>query len=199
MHAVWGDRIQFVDVVIRQAHPGPGVRPYHTFEEKRRDAERYAREERIPWTVAVDDLDGTVHQVYGGIADPAYLIGADGRVSFYSMWTNVPELEKALGELMTQDWQGVVRGGLLRRPDMVPILTEGWPALERGLPQSYLDLELAAPGSATLSWLGYQLRPVVQPAARAVTSLPAPARVGLAIGAIGLAVFGLRALARRRG
>ena len=72
--------MRFIDVVIRQAHPGPEVPAYDTFEQKLHDAERYRREEAIPWPVLVDDLEGTVHQAYGGLADPTYLIDRDGRV-----------------------------------------------------------------------------------------------------------------------
>ena len=84
--------MHFVDVLIRQAHPDPGVRPYRTFDEKLRDAQRYKQDEGIPWPVLVDDLEGTVHQVYGGLTDPTYLIDADGRVAYYTMWTHAPNI-----------------------------------------------------------------------------------------------------------
>ena len=50
--------MRFVDVLIRQAHPGPGVRPYRDFEQKLRDGQRYRQEEGTPWPVLVDDLEG---------------------------------------------------------------------------------------------------------------------------------------------
>jgi hypothetical protein len=122
-----------VDVVIRQAHPGPGVPHYETFEQKARDGERYRREEGIPWLILVDDLRGTVHQVYGGLADPTYLIGSDGRVAFYNMWTHGPSLNAAIRELLARGGTGVVQGdGLNRWPYMGAAMTDGcsgrcWP------------------------------------------------------------------------
>ncbi|MDQ3043585.1 MAG: hypothetical protein M3R06_00330 [Chloroflexota bacterium] len=76
--------MRFLDVVIRQAHPGPKVLPYQTFDEKAADARRYQEQEGIPWRVLVDDLEGTVHQVYSGLADPTYLIDAEGRVAYFA-------------------------------------------------------------------------------------------------------------------
>jgi hypothetical protein len=175
--------VRFVDVVIRQAHPGPEVPPYRSFEEKMRDAERFQQEDAIPWTILVDDLEGTVHQQYGGLADPTYLIDPDGRVAYYCMWTQHDSLDRATEALQAQDWRGVVNGGVDQIPHMTPAVLDGWPALQRGLPQSFIDLELASPGAATGSWLGYHLK-----------HMPLPAKVALGAGAI--AFLALRA--RRR-
>lgn len=57
-----GGQVRFIDVLIRQAHPGPPVPPYRSPEQKAADADAYRREEAIPWTVVVDDLAGTVHR-----------------------------------------------------------------------------------------------------------------------------------------
>lgn len=182
---------------IRQAHPGPGARPYRTFEEKLEDARRYAGEERIPWLVVVDDVEGTVHQAYGGLADPSYLIGADGRVAYYDMWTHAPTLHEAMSALVAQGGHGIVDDGVDRRPHMLPAATDGWRAIRRGLPQSYIDLETAAPGAATLTWIGHRLRPLLAPVTLRSRPLPASARAGLVAGAalLGAAAW---AVARHR-
>jgi len=189
-----------VDVLIRQAHPGPDAPPYDSLAEKLRDAERYRHEEGIPWPVLVDDLDGTVHQAYGGLADPSYLIDVDGRVAFYELWTHAPTLHRAIRELLARGGRGVVLGGIDRRPHLLPALTAGWRALERGLPQSYLDLETASPGAATVTWLFGKLRPVLAPLTLRATPLPRSARLALAAGATalaGLAAFGIRRAMKR--
>lgn len=184
LHAEWGDRLQFIDVLVRQGHPGPGVRPYRTFEEKARDAERYKHDEQIPWTVLVDDVEGTVHRQYGMIADPAYLIGTDGRVAFYNYWTHVPTLHKAIGRLLAEG--GAAAVGEHRTPHPLAMITDGWRALRRGLPQSFVDLETAMPGAASGPWLGYQIRPVLAPVA--LTSHPWPARTKIAAALIAAAL-----------
>jgi hypothetical protein len=137
-----------------------------------RDGERYKRDDDIPWTVVVDDLEGTVHRQYGMIADPSYLIGTDGRVAFYNYWTHVPTLHRAIARLVATGGAGAI--GEHRTPHLLATLTDGWRALQRGLPQSFTDLETALPGSASVPWLGYQLRPLLAPIA--LTSHPWPAR-----------------------
>ncbi|MDQ4075288.1 MAG: hypothetical protein M3220_03480 [Chloroflexota bacterium] len=181
-----------MDVLVRQAHPGPGAEPYDTFEAKMRDGQRYQQEEGIAWPVLVDDLAGSTHQVYGGLADPTYLIDREGRVAFYNMWTYPPTLHEALEALQAQGGRGVVKGGIDHLPYMLPAVTEGWRGLRRGLPQSFLDLMTAAPGSAALVWLGYQFRPLLAPLTLRARPLPAPVKVGLALGTLYLLTRGFQ-------
>jgi hypothetical protein len=201
LHAHWAQRVHFLEVVIRQAHPGPDEPPYRSFEEKFRDAEAYQRAERLPWTLLVDDLQGRVHQAYGGLADPTYLIGTDGRVAFYNMWTSVPRLYEAISTLLEQGGSGVVADGLDRGLHLFPALVDGWRALARGLPQSFTDMMIAAPGMSAAVWLGYQLRPILAPLALRARPVPAGARAALAAGAVltmGLTVWAASRPRRRR-
>ncbi|MDQ4076426.1 MAG: hypothetical protein M3220_09295, partial [Chloroflexota bacterium] len=184
MHELWGDQVHFVDVLIRQAHPGPTVRPYDNFDEKMQDGYRYQQEEGIPWPVLVDDVPGTVHQVYGGLADPTYLIDADGRVAFYNMWTYAPTLHKAIEALLRRGGHGVVQGGIDHIPYLLPAMTDGWRGLRRGLPQSFIDIETAAPLMGSSIWLGYQMRALLAPLTLRARPLPTPVKAGLALGAV---------------
>ncbi len=170
---------------------------YRSFEQKWRDGERFKQEENIPYPVVVDDLAGTTHQVYGGLADPTYLIDADGRVAFYNMWTHAPTLHEAIEALLKQDGRGVVMGGTHRTPHLLASMTDGWKGLRRGFPQSAVELELSAPGMASLPWLGYQIRPLLAPLTPRGEPLPLPVKFGLAIGAGALLALGYRALTRR--
>lgn len=188
-----------MDVLVRQAHPGPGFPAYRDMEQKLRDARAYAAEEGIPWAVVADDLEGTVHRAYGGMSDPTYLIDADGRAAYYNMWTHAPTLHTAIEALLAQGGRGVVGGGLDRTPHMAAALTDGWRGLRRGLPQSLTDIETAGPGTGTGTWLGYQLKPLLAPLTLRAAPLPAPARTALAASALaGFALGARRAAARRR-
>ncbi len=161
-----------------------------------RDGERYKREDGIPHPVLVDDLRGTTHRVYGGLADPTYLIDRDGRVAFYNMWTHAPTLHAAIEELMNQDGRGIVKGGTERAPHLLASMTDGWRGLRRGLPQSFIDLELSMPGAASGPWLGFQLRPLLAPLALRGKPLPASVKFGLALGTGILIALGANALRR---
>lgn len=199
LFARWSDRVRLLDVLVRQAHPGPDAQPYHTFAEKLQDARRYQTEEKLPWSLLVDDLEGTVHQAYGGMADPTYLIDRDGRVAFYNMWTYAPTLYQAIAALLQQDGRGVVLGGVNRAPHMLPALTTGWRGLQRGLPQSYVDLELASPGAGAAARLGYALRPLLSPLTQRARPLPTAVKVGMAAGAMGLGAAAAVLWRRKRG
>lgn len=141
-------------------------------------------------------MAGTAHQVYGGLADPTYLIDRDGRVSFYNMWTHAPTLHEAIEELTNQNGRGTVKGGTHRAPHLLATLTDGWKGLRKGFPQSAIELELSAPGMASGPWLGYQIRPLLAPLALRGEPLPAPVKIGLAVGAGVLIALGLQALTR---
>lgn len=178
-----------MDIVVRQAHPGPGARPYREFSEKMQDAERYQREEQIPWKILVDDVSGTTHQVYGALSDPTYLLDSDGRVAYYNLWTHVPTLGSALESLMAQGGRGAVHSGPDRTPHMLSGIVGGWRGLQRGLPQSYTDLETAMPGMAAGIALGHLARPLLAPVALRDKPWPAGAKLALAVVAAGLVAF----------
>jgi hypothetical protein len=183
LHATWGGRVQFVEVLVRQAHPGPRAPAYRDIERKMRDAQAYQAEESIPWTVLVDGLEGSVHRGYGGLPNPSYLIDADGRVAWYSMWTNVPSLYEAGEKLFRQGGRGLVDGGRNKVPQVLPMLAGGWRGLERGAPDSVADMLKTVPPGPPLLWLGSRLRPLLAPLARREKPLPWAVKLALAFGA----------------
>lgn len=56
------DRVTFATIYVREAHPGERAPHHESGEQKLAQARRYAAEDEIPWTVAVDDVDGSVHR-----------------------------------------------------------------------------------------------------------------------------------------
>lgn len=193
MHREFRDEVRFVEVLVRQSHPGPGVEPYRDLTDKLRDGARYVRDEGLPWDVVVDDLPGSVHAAYGMLPDPAYLIGTDGRVSFYAYWTHVPTLRRALLALLARGGSGVI--GEHRWPHAAAPLVGGWPAIARGLPQSADDLDRAAlPGATALLRAGHAARGVLRPVALSSRGWARPA---LALVAVVAAVAGVAQLTRR--
>jgi hypothetical protein len=199
LHRRWGDAVHFVDVVVRQIHPGPGVPAYRSEVQKTADAEAYRRDEGIPWTVLVDDVRGSVHQAYGGLANPAYLIGTDGRVSFYAPATGAPSLHRAVQELLAVGGRGVVAGGRDLVPHLLAAFTDGWHAIERGLPQSADELSSAAPGSVVLLRLGARLRPALAPLTLRAEPLGRRVRLALLAGVVAALLLGAGARQRRAG
>ncbi len=82
----FSDRLEFVSVYAREAHPGENY-PHHTSEEqKMRHARDWKEQDRVRWTVAVETLDGAAHRAYGAFPNPLYLIDRTGRVAFRALW-----------------------------------------------------------------------------------------------------------------
>ena len=88
LHAQYGDRVAFVTLYVREAHPGERVPQPRTFAEKHANARAYQLRDRIAWPVVVDDLEGTVHRNMGRMPDMAYGIDRDGRVAGRILWSN---------------------------------------------------------------------------------------------------------------
>lgn len=172
--------------------------PYRSFYQKMDDAVAYQQEERIPWPVLVDDLAGSVHHQYGGLADPTYLIGVDGRIAYYNLWTYAPALHEAILALLSRGGSGVVKGGWDRAVRLGPAMTDGWRGIQRGLPQSYVDMLTAAPGSGAALWLGYQLRPLLAPLTLRAEPLPSSVKIGLLVGIGTAALAGLEIAQQRK-
>ena len=82
LYRLYGEHLQFVEVLVRQAHAGERRGAYRSCEEKLDDARALKREERLPWPVLIDDLAGTVQRAYGGLAAAVYLIDSRGAVAF---------------------------------------------------------------------------------------------------------------------
>ena len=196
LHARYGDRVQFLDIMVRQAHPGERRPAYTSYAQKLADARAFQQKDGIPWPVLADDLDGTVHRRYGGMSDPVYLIDAAGRVAFYGMWIDGPRLRQAIEELLAQGGVGApVAGGIDRRPHMASALVEGWRTLSRGGVRAVVDLALSFPPLALAVLLGYPMRPLFRPLVARTTPLPRPVRLavwGTLVAGGALALWGLR-------
>lgn len=170
LHRRFGDRVQFVDILVRQAHPGERRGAYHSFAEKMADAGRYQRDEAISWPVAVDDLAGTIQHAYGGMSASIYLLDAHGRVAFYAMWGQAPALTGAIEQLLARGGVGApVGGGIDGSPHLGAAIVAGQGGPARGGLMSFVDLELGFPGAPFLMLLGRLARPVLAPLVQRTT------------------------------
>lgn len=198
LHERYGDRVRFLEVFLRQAHPGELRGPYRGYEEKLESAREYKREDGIGWPVLVDDYSGKTHRVYSReMADPTFLIDADGRVAFYNMWTHPPTLRKAIDELLARGGRGVVAGGIDRVPHLFASFVDGYRGLRRGGRRAVLEYDLASLGAGTLSFFGGKAKPLLAPLALRSEPLPTTARV--ALGGLLAATALVAGLVRRRG
>jgi hypothetical protein len=199
LYGLHGDRVQFVDVVVRQAHPGERHGAYRTQVEKLNDARLYRAEEGVEWPVAVDDLGGSVQRAYGSLAAPVYLIDADGRVAYYGIWGQGPALREAIEDLLARGGTGAPAGrGLDRVPHLAAAIIAGGHGPAKGGRVALIDLELGFPGAFVLMTVGHAARPALAPLVLRTTPIPAPARVALTLGLAAVIVVGVRTIRHRR-
>lgn len=193
LHRLYGERVQFIDVLVRQAHPGERHGAYSFHEERLEDARAYVQEERITWPVLIDELAGTVQRAYGGLAAAVYLIDSRGTLAFCGTWGQSPALRYAIDELLARGGTGTPAGvGIDRRPHPAAAIVAGQGGPIRGGHQALIDLELGFPGAMILMTLGRIGRRVLAPVALRTTPLPNQARAALLLGLVlGAAAVGL--------
>jgi Iodothyronine deiodinase len=70
----YGDRVRFILINVREAHPGASTPQPQTDRQKSEHALRLKEHHRLPFEVATDDLDGTLHRAFGPRPSSAYLV-----------------------------------------------------------------------------------------------------------------------------
>jgi hypothetical protein len=86
LHEEFGDRVEFVLLNVREAHPGAHFPQPATDEEKLAHARSLGERHDVPFTIAVDTLDGELHQRLDAKPNSAFLLDATGEVVFRAHW-----------------------------------------------------------------------------------------------------------------
>lgn len=86
LHAEFGDRVDFVLLNVREAHPGAHFPQPATDEEKLGHARSLRERYDVPFTIAVDTLDGELHQRLDAKPNAAFLFDGTGEVVFRAQW-----------------------------------------------------------------------------------------------------------------
>ena len=160
LHAEFGDRIRFVLVNTREAHPGDVFGQPQTFEEKRDHATELRRHHDIGFEVAVDDLDGRLHRALTPKPNSAYLLDPQGIIRYRAHWAND---ERGLHAALTHIVQGrnPARGRsrgtirpLLRAVGHLPgVVRFAGPRVERDVWSAAPPLALLGRLSRLFTWL----------------------------------------------
>lgn len=97
LHQRFGHEIEFVTVNVREAHPGENISQPMIAEQKVRHARELQTRYEIPWVVAVDDIDGTLHRALDTKPNSAYLMDKNGKIAFRTLFAgDDTALEQAL-------------------------------------------------------------------------------------------------------
>ena len=100
LHARFGDRVRFMMVDVREAHPGKAAPQPQTVDQKMAHAEKLRDFHGFEFDVAVDDIDGTLHRALSPKPNSAYVLDKDGTILFRAQWaSDTKALAVALGTI----------------------------------------------------------------------------------------------------
>ena len=94
----FAERAQFLFVYTREAHPErfPNYPPHQSIEQKYEYARDMQRRHNTSRPIAIDDLDGAVHRLYGGMPNMSWVIDHTGRVAYKAAWTVERDIRQSL-------------------------------------------------------------------------------------------------------
>ena len=84
----FSDRVEFIMLYVREAHPGEYFGQSETIEGKLDYAQTLKDFYDIQWTVAADNIDGDLHRALDPKPNSAFLADKDGTILFRSLWAS---------------------------------------------------------------------------------------------------------------
>jgi hypothetical protein len=136
----FGDRVEFIMLYVREAHPGEHFTQAETMEDKLEYARALKEFYDIPWTVAADNVDGDLHRALDPKPNSAYLMDNEGTILFRSLWAaDSDAIHQALdaavaGRVPIRQQSNALIGPVVRAMGKVQEV------MERGGPQAVRDL-----------------------------------------------------------
>ncbi|WP_435835064.1 TlpA family protein disulfide reductase [Streptomyces antibioticus] len=184
LHTRFGEQVRFVLVNTREAHPGQTIRQPATAAEKHRHAQQLRDHHGIPFEIAVDDIDRTLHRAFTPKPNSACLIDATGTITFRAHWAND---ETALYRALEQAASGNIvhgRSRAMARPLLRAVGHLPGIVTAAGSRTGH-DVWRAAPPLAVLGALSRLFTPLPAdrrgPAAAATALIACAATVGLVV------------------
>ncbi len=174
----YGDRVRFVLVNVREAHPGNAIEQPQSIEDKLEHARLLQSTSGVTWPVLVDDLDGSLHRLVDAKPNSLHLFDAGGTLIFRALFATDDAAERAIaaaaaGETPTKTSGTQLMGPMLKSAGYIDEV------LRSAGRRAYLDVALSAPPivmlgllSNALPWLPRERRGVgVAVALGAITTM----------------------------
>jgi thiol-disulfide isomerase/thioredoxin len=160
LYEEFGDRVRFVMVYVREAHPGEYITQAETMEEKLDHARALKKFFDIQWTVAADNVDGDLHRALDPKPNSAVLINSAGIILFRSLWAaDRDAVYQALdavasGRAPERKQSAAMVGPVARAMGQVQAV------MERGGPQAVRDMWIAGFPIALAGWVATLFSPL---------------------------------------
>lgn len=147
----FGDRVRFLMVNVREAHPGKAFPQPTTLDAKTAHAEQLRDLYGFEFEVAVDDVDGTLHRALSPKPNSAYVVGTDGTILFRAQWANdTKALAAALDAVVAGESPLRSQSGGVIKP-MLHTLRNIAPVLDRAGSGAWADMWRVAPPLAAIA------------------------------------------------
>lgn len=147
----FGDRVRFVMVNVREAHPGKAFPQPRMLDAKMAHAEQLRDLHGFEFEVAVDDMDGSLHRGLGPKPNSAYILGDDGTILFRAHWANDTEaLAAALDAIVAGESLRRSQSGGVVKPTL-RIFRNLAPVLDRAGGGAWADMWRVAPPLAAIA------------------------------------------------
>ena len=158
LYARFADRVRFVMVDVREAHPGKAVPQPETLDEKMAHAGLLRDLHGFEFEVVVDGIDGTLHRVLSPKPNSAYILGKNGTLLFRAQWANdTKALAAALDAVAASEPPSRSQSGGLVRP-MLRLLRNIAPVLDRAGGGAWPDMWRVVPPMAATGFAFKTLR-----------------------------------------
>lgn len=186
LHEKFGGKVEFVMLNVREAHPGELVPQPDTAEMKLERARELKQLYGINWTVATDDIDGTLHRALDPKPNAAFLMDSLGTVIFRSLWaSDESSLALALEKIVQGKHQEKTQSQKMLAP-VARAMGHVQEVMQRGGPKAVRDLWIAGFPMA----LAGRLATLFQPLSRDLRGIVSVSTLGAAtLGVMVLIVF----------
>ncbi len=139
----FGERVKFMMMYVREAHPGEHFSQVATIEEKLVHARALKEFYDIQWTVAADSVDGNLHRALDPKPNSAFLMDRDGTILFRSLWaSDYGALHQALDAVASGQAPPAEQSTKMMGP-VARAMGHVQEVMKRGGPQAARDLWLA--------------------------------------------------------
>ena len=154
----YGDRVQFLLLQVRQAHPGAELSQPRTQQEKLDHAQLMRDVLGVRWPVLVDDIDGSLHRMLDTMPNSLHIVAASGEILYRTLAAGDAGVEDAIASVAAGD-----RPRKEQSQSMLPMLESAGfihDTLVRAGKGAYTDVIKSAPPMVALA-LGTKLLPFV--------------------------------------
>lgn len=160
LHAEFGHDIDFLMLQVREAHPGEHLEQPRSYEEKLENARALKARDQLPFRIAIDDLDGSVHRALDEKPNAVWLTDRNGIIVYRSVWVGD---EIGLVQALKASVRGVVPPQQDSSRQLAPMamgLGKMGEMTKRSGPRATRDMWRAAAPMAAISWVADLYRPL---------------------------------------